>query len=309
MPRDFSLQLKNPTALRYFYEVAQAGSFRRAAERTHIAVSAVNRQVKNLEDEVGAVLFERGRGRSGLKLTEAGEIFLAHLKRAMSEIATARAELEGLRGMQRGHVNFGVNSGFSREMLPQLLAAFHKKHPGITYGIKIESSIRLVELAAADEIDFALGFNPPMNAGIEVLARREIGSCVMVPRKHPLAKRSWVKLSDCAEYEFVMPDSSLGLHNTLERMFADVGIQPRVVLTTNSYELLRSAASSGVGVAILSQYLSGRDPNHPDAAFVTIRDPRIRPQMLVCFTRAGRHLSVAAHALVAEIRTVLQSRI
>ncbi|PNG56227.1 MULTISPECIES: LysR family transcriptional regulator [unclassified Variovorax] len=309
MSRDPGLHLKNPTSLRYFYEVAQAGSFRRAAERTHVAASAINRQVKNLEAEIGAVLFERGRGRSGLKLTSAGEVFIHHLKRAMGEIATARTEVDALRGLQRGTVNFGVNEGFSRELLPQLLAAFHKRYPGVNYEVTVASSPRLVELALDDEIDFALGYNPPAHAGLSILAKRDVGSCVMVPRKHPLAERSWVRLTECAAYDLVMPDASLALRATLDQMFARVGMKPRAVLTTNSYELMRSAASAGVGVAILTQYLFGRDPNHPDAAFVPIRDSRIKPQVLVCCTRAGRHLSVASLSLIEEIRNALRHKL
>ncbi len=85
----------------------------------------------------------------------------------------------------------------------------------------------------------------------------------MVPRKHPLAQRSWVRLTDCAAYDLVLPDTSLALRATLDQMFARVDMKPRAVLTTNSYELMRSAASAGVGIAILTQYLFGRDPNHP----------------------------------------------
>lgn len=309
MSRDPGLHLKNPSSLRYFYEVAQAGSFRRAAEHTHVAASAINRQVKNLEEDVGALLFERGRGRSGLKLTAAGEIFIHHLKRAMGELSAARTEVDALRGLQRGTVNFGVNEGFSRELLPQMLAEFHKLHPGVNYEVRVESSPRLVELALADEIDFALGYNPPAHAGLTILAKRDVGSCVMVPRKHPLAKRSWVRLTECAAYDIVMPDASLALRDTLDQMFARVGMKPRAVLTTNSYELMRSAASAGLGIAILSQYIFGRDPHHPDAAFVPIRDPRIRTQVLVCCTRAGRHLSVASLSLIAEIQNVLRHKL
>ena len=309
MSRDPGLHLKNPTALRYFYEVASAGSFRRAAERTHIAASAINRQVKNLEDDLGVLLFERGRGRSGLKLTAAGEIFIHHLKRAMGELATARTEVDALRGLKRGTINLGVNEGFSRELLPQVLAKFHKQHPGVSYEVTMASSPRLVELALSDEIDFALGYNPPAHAGLTLLAKREVGSCVMVPRKHPLAKRSWVRLSECAAYDLAMPDSRLALQGTLEQMFARVGMKPRVVLTTNSYELMRSAVGAGMGIAILTQHPFGIALDHPDAVLVPIRDPRIGQQALVCWTRAGRHLSVASLSLIQEIQHLLEHKL
>lgn len=306
MTRDFGLSIRNPTALRYFYEVAKAGSFRAAAERIHVAASALNRHVRNLEAEIGASLFERGRGRSGLKLTDAGEVFLHHVMRAMDELAAARNEVEALRGLRRGTVNLGVTPGFSRELLPQLLAAFHRAHPNVDYHIEVTSSPRLIELTLGDEIDFSLIFNPPVRSGLTVIARRDVGSCVMMRRDHPLANRQSVCLGDCAPYEMVMPDKSLALRATLDQMFARVGVKPRIVLTTNSYELMRTATAAGLGIAVLTQFLFGHDPNYPGAVFVPVRDKRIRSQVLVCCTRAGRQLPAASASFVAEVQKLLR---
>lgn len=306
MHRDYSLYLKNPTALRYFHEVADAGSFRAAAERTHVAASAINRQVKNLEEEVGAVLLERGRGRNGVKLTDAGQVFLKHVRRAMGELAAGRHEIDALRGLHRGTVNLGVTPGFARELLPQLLASFHEAHPKVDYSIEVASSPRLVELTLNDEIDFSLTYNPPARSGLSVIARRDVGSCVMVPKEHPLASRKSVRLSDCAPYEMVMPDKSLALRATIDQMFEDVGMKPRIVLTTNSYELMRTSAASGLGIAVLTQFLFGHDPNYPNAVFVAVKDKRIRSQVLMCCTRAGRHLSAASAAFAGEVKQLLR---
>ena len=124
MSREFSAQLKNPTALHYFREVAKAGSFRKAAEVTHVAASAINRQVKNLEDEVEAPLFERGRGRSGLKLTAAGEILLLHVRTIANELNAAKTQIDALKGLKRGNIRMGVNEGFARELLRVVITTY-----------------------------------------------------------------------------------------------------------------------------------------------------------------------------------------
>jgi len=306
MRRDSALPLKNPTSLRYFFEVAHAGSFRRAAERTHIAVSAINRHVKHLEADVGTLLFERGRGRSGLRLTAAGEVFLYHLKRAMSELTAAHTEVDALLGLQRGTVNLGVNEGIWRELLPRLLVGFKKEHPGIDYRITAGSSQRLIELVLADEIDFALAFNPRLQDGIDVLVKRNVDSCVMVPRDHPLAKRRSVRLSECAAYDLVMPDASLSLRASLDEMFSRAEVKPRVVLTTNSYEIMRSAAETGIGIAILTQHLFRHGSGSSSAAYVPIREPLIGPQLLACCARTGRRLSAASLSMISEIDKALR---
>jgi DNA-binding transcriptional LysR family regulator len=305
MARDSSLPLKHPLSLRYFYEVAQAGSFRKASDQVHVAASALNRHVKHLEDEMGTLLFERGRGRGGLKLTAAGEIFLYRLKRAMSELGTARTEVDALIGLKRGTVNFGVNEGIWREILPQLLAGFRKAHPGIDYHVVVGTSPRLVEALLQDEIDFALAFNPPPQAGVHFAVRRNIEACVMAPRGHPLAAKRAVRLGDCAEYELVMPDASLALRATLDRMFAQAGVVPRTVLTTNSYEIMRTAAESGVGIAILTQQVFSAAGSKSPVVYIPLRDASIAPQLLACCTRSGRTLPAASTAMIAAFEKAL----
>jgi DNA-binding transcriptional LysR family regulator len=301
-----SAPLKNYAALRYFHEVADAGSYRLASERLHVAASAIHRQVTNLEDELGTQLFERGRGRNRLRLTAAGEIFAHHYKRAMGEIALARTGVDALSGLYRGAVNFGINEGCSRELLPQLLSEFHATHPAVSFEITVASSLRLVELTRNDEIDFAVGYNPPARAGVTALARREIGSSVMMNRQHPLAARASLRLSDCEPYDMVMPDASLAMRQTLDEMFASVGMRPRASLTTNSYDLLRQAACAGVGIAVLTQDLWGRESSPPDAVFIPLEDSRIAPQVIVCWTRAQRQLSVASLALIDAVKALLE---
>lgn len=305
MSRDSNLPLKHPLSLRYFYEVAKAGSFRKASEHTHVAASAINRHVKHLEDELGTLLFERGKGRGGLKLTAAGEIYLYRLKRAMTELGEARTEVDEIIGLKRGTVNFGVNEGIWREVLPKLLAGFREAHPGIDYHITVGNSPRLIELLLQDEIDFALAFNPQPHSGIKFAVKRSVAACVMVPRNHPLASRRSVRLAECAPYDLVMPDASLALRATLDRMFAQAGVLPRTVLTTNSYEVMRSTVEAGVGLAILTQQVLGPDARESKVKYLPLKESRIAPQVLACCIRTGRTLPRASTAMIAEIAKVL----
>src|SRR5262249_53578258 len=84
-------------AMHYFLEVARAGSFRAASEVLHVAASAINRQMTLLEKDVGAELFERGRGRKRLRLTPAGEIFLTHSRAATEQIERGLQEIDALK--------------------------------------------------------------------------------------------------------------------------------------------------------------------------------------------------------------------
>jgi DNA-binding transcriptional LysR family regulator len=307
MPRELFAQLKNPTALYYFNETAKAGSFRKAAEVTHVAASAINRQIKHLEDEVEALLFERRRGRSGLRLTAAGEILVHHIRTAAIELNAAKTQINALKGLSRGNIRMGVNEGFARELLRETLVPFNESHSQVTFELFVAASPRLVELTLADEIDLAVAYNVVPTAGLQEHARSPVGSYIMMSRSHPLAGRSSVRLADCAPYGFIMPHGGLALRPIIDRMFASVGVKPRIMLTTDSYELIRSAASAGIGIAMVSSTSVGPDPQYPEAVFVPIKDSRVKPQAISCCTRRGRHLSVASLTLLERITSVLRT--
>ena len=103
--------------LRHFIEVAQLGSFRAAAEKLHVAPSAVSKQIKNLELALDVELFRRDRGRAGLELTEAGEILLFRCASVVNELTIAQDEILQLQGLQRGHLRLEIGRASCRERL------------------------------------------------------------------------------------------------------------------------------------------------------------------------------------------------
>jgi DNA-binding transcriptional LysR family regulator len=132
--------------LQYFYEVAKAGSFRKAAERINIAASALNRQVTLLESELKLPLFERRPGRGNLKLTAAGEILLHRVRLSMNELQVAKSAIESLKGLKRGAISIGVNESLGRDFMPKFLRDFHDDYPEIDFEVTVDNTPALVEL-------------------------------------------------------------------------------------------------------------------------------------------------------------------
>jgi len=299
----------NPNALRYFLEVAEAGSFRRAADSLRVAASAINRQISLLEADLHAPLFERSRGRNRLRLTAAGQILVRYGRAAMDEVEHARYEIEALRGLRAGNIVLGVPETFSREFLPQFLARFHVAYPRISFRVVVATSARTIELALADEVEVALIYHAHLPAAMEVMASLDRARYLMMKADHPLATRRWVRLSDIAQYPFIVPDYGIiGARDVYDRIFAKLRVKPKIVLSANSYELIRSVAQVGLGLAVVNEYLAPlRDEREPDVVFIPIRDSVVKPQKLWCTVRRGRKLSVAALAFVERIKTEFQA--
>ena len=249
----------NSTALRYFVKVAELGSFRSASEALHIAASAVNRQIVQMEEELGAQLFERHKGRKNLRLTAAGETLLVHARSVLYEIKRAHEQIDALKGLRAGSVVVGVPETFARDFMPRVLAEFHERLPGITFNVVVDTSQRLIELLARDEIEVAMCYDPPRHQDLVYVAEIERAVHAMMPADHPLAKRERLRLSDCADYPMVMPSQKIQLRTVYEQAFGRAGVKPRIVLETSSYEMMRSMARAGLGVALTSKYISPAD--------------------------------------------------
>jgi DNA-binding transcriptional LysR family regulator len=286
-------------AIRYFLAVTRAGSFRRAAELLHVSASAINRQISLLERDLGAALFERSRGRNRLKVTQAGEILLVHARAATTALEEARAQIEALKGLRVGTITLGAPETFAQDFLPDFLERFHQDHPGISFRISVATPLALAEQLVRDDIEVAMIYSPPVRAAIRIAAQTQKPTCLMVRADHPLAKKTSIKLAECAPYPLVMPEYGTRPRELYDEMLGKARIEPTWIVTTNSYEMLRSVARAGLGAAIVSDYLVARDKVR-DIVLVPIRD--CPPAVVACCTRTGRELSVAASAFIHSVR-------
>lgn len=289
-------------ALRYFAEVTRCGSFRAAAEHLFVAPSAISRQIALLEEELGAPLLERGRGRTALRLTAAGEILMQHAKRLDNEVQRVRSDIESLKGMRKGEIRFGVPETFTRDFIPDFLTRFSTQYPGITYNVHVAGTPRLLELVAADELDAALTFNAPPASDVRHIFERALPTCVILPQDHPLAKRAYLRLSDCAEYGMALPDVSISAKRIYDEMFAKAKIKPRPVLVSNSYELLRSASAAGLSISLVNQHISYRPGADDGYRYIPLRDPLVKPQRFTLCIRNGRNLPIAVLTFIEQLQ-------
>ena len=140
--------------LRYVIAVADHRHFTRAAASVPVAQPALSHQVRLLEQELGIELFERAR--SGVRLTEAGEIFLLRARRALAEMDAAREEIAAFKGLDQRPAGRRRDAGAGRADLPRLIAAFHAAHPGIDVSLREDSTRDMFTMTAQGEIDLAI---------------------------------------------------------------------------------------------------------------------------------------------------------
>lgn len=247
--------------LRYFLAVADAGGFTAAARRLHLAQPALSQQVRDLEDELGVTLIERGARTRGL--TEAGSHFAARARRILLEAEAAVEEMAAHAGARRGCVRFGsALQSLTEGPLSPLLATFHRRHPDVQVAFREAHTAPLLADLAEGQLDLALvhvGADAAATEGrpdaggaalaIEPLYREPL--VVVVGPRHRLARRSSVRLAELAAEEFVSFGPGSTVRDLVAQAAQHAGFEPRATVSAMNLGTVRALVSAGVGVAVL----------------------------------------------------------
>jgi DNA-binding transcriptional LysR family regulator len=279
--------------LRYLVALAEEQHFTRAAQRLHIAQPALSQQIAKLEREVGVPLVERTTRR--LAFTAAGELLLAHARRMVAEEAAARAELDDLAGLRRGHLDVGATQAMGPVDLAKLLVSFHRRHPAIELTVREALTVELHEAVGNDELDLAFVTAPPDSptAACQEIAGESL-VCVMSPG-HPLAGRPALSVAELREDTFVMFARSATVRQKLDDAARRHGFVPDVGFETSDVTRVRALVSAGLGVGILPR--SDAETRGPRVQIVSLTDPGFVHSVFVTWRKTRRH-SPAARAFM-----------
>jgi DNA-binding transcriptional LysR family regulator len=293
----------NTAALRYFYEVARYGSFRLAAEKIHIAASAISRQIQLLEQELGTKLFARER--AGLHLTAAGEALLYRVKKAIGELAVARSEIDALHGSHKGTVRVGINETVAKDFFSGFLKTFRSKHPNMRFEIEVANSDHLENILLRGEVDIIVGYAVQTRTGLQQVASFELKTCVAVRKDHVLGKKQAVRVSDLVDETIIMPGSESQLKHIVNAIFSKVSVKPVSTLSTDSFEFMTLLVSGGLGIGFQFRIAGGADPMRPEIVYVPVRDPEAKAAVMACCISEDGTPSMAVSICLRELRTAL----
>ncbi|MFD4370820.1 LysR family transcriptional regulator [Streptomyces sp. NPDC058486] len=237
--------------LEYFVAVAEERNFTRAAERVHISQSGVSAQIRRLEHELGAELFDRSA--RTVTLTAAGEAALPHARAALASAGAVGRAVDEVTGLVRGRLTVGMVVGCTITPLFDALAAFHAAHPGVEILLQEDSSERLVDGVRGGTLDLALiGAAGATPDGLDALTIISEGLVAAVPAGHPLAGRGQLTLDELAAHPLVCMPPGTGLRAVLDQACAARDLHPAVALEAGAADALADLAARGLGVAVLS---------------------------------------------------------
>lgn len=250
MPREyqFPFELRH---LVYFREVAQTLHFRRAAETLGVAQPALSRQIAQLEEALGAPLFDRSRRR--VELTPAGRHLREHVEALLPRLQRLPQEVRSVAAGETGLLRVGFTGLAMATLLPAILREFHRRHPGVR--LELNESPTATQVAALVSGELACGFLHPdsLPAGFKTRQLLRERNGIVLPADHALAKRRTLRLRDVAAVPFVLfPRShNPGFYDRVLGAFRDAGVTPHIAEEvwprTNAIGLVRA----GVGITLM----------------------------------------------------------
>lgn len=245
--------------LEYFLAVAEEANFTRAAERVHISQSGVSAQVRALETELGASLFDRS-GRVA-RLTDAGTAALPYARAALDAAADLRQAIDEVKGLVRGHLTIGMVTGCEVLPLFAALAAFHREHPAIELELVEDNSDQLVAAVRTGAIDVALvgaAGEPPEHLSAQVIVSE--GLVALTPPGSALSSLSRVPLTELTAYRLVTLPEGTGIRAVLDQACLAAGLIPDVALVASAPGAVAELAARGLGIGVLSESMAAAFP-------------------------------------------------
>ena len=284
--------------LRTFLEVSRLRSFSRAAEKLSVTQPAISAQIRSLETEVGARLFDRDGGK--VTFTAAGRVFepfAEHVLQCQAHIGITIAELHR---SPRGEISISANEATSLYVLPAVFAAFKRQYTRVGLKIVRADRARILEEVLNRDVDFGVVSLPVKDARLTIEAIHKDEVVLVTGPAHPLAGRESVTVAELLEHPLLLTKSGRQ-RDQLDDFFRGEDVHPRVAMEVESSELLKRLIGAGLGMGFLPRAVVAPDLAAGALHVCKVEGLRLQRELALVF-RKEKTLSRAAHAFL-EIAT------
>lgn len=291
--------------LRYFLTAAESGSLSKASSVLGIAQPALGRQIRQLEEGLGAPLFYR-HGR-GIRLTAEGERFHAAVAPLVRDLLQSRDEMRASAGVPRGDVTLGLPPSFSSSIGAELVIAVHRDYPGLRLHLVDGFSGFVNEWLASGRVDMAIINNarrtphirmdPLLTADLYLLGRRrEVET--LAPGCETIAARR------LAELPLILPGRHHGLRRELDQTAQALGFSLEIVAELDALAALKALVREGFAFTVLPQGAILPDDIDNDLAVRRIVDPAATMRFMLAYSQQ-RPMTLGMRAIAKSIGCVI----
>jgi len=250
--------------LKYFVALAETLNFRQASERLRVAQPALSRQIKDLENEIGARLFDRDTG--GTQLTEAGAVLLEEAREIIDHVETAVELTQSAAAGQRGHLHIAGMGSMSVGLLAIALSRFKQEYPRVQVSLHdIGFRDLLTELrAGAVHLGFSFGMHGAVSDEFETEVVAKLVLRVALSENHPLASQSSISLKDLSAEELLCV-GDMGFRDFHTRLTSEIFLTRKIrhqpIKRVVTPELMMAMVSGNYGVSLVFSRFANTYPH------------------------------------------------
>ncbi len=287
--------------LQYFMEVARHRSFTKAAESLYITQPTISKTIKNIEEELGIILFDRSSKK--IELTDAGRIMFEQGQHIVNSFQNLSSELQDLQKLRKGHIRIGLPPMIGSSFFPEVIGLFHQQYPDVTIRI-FEDGAKKVELdVESGLLDIGVTVLPTNDEIFHSFSFVQENLMLLVHPTHALAERDSVSLSELENELFVLFSEDFALHDLIITACVRLGFQPHVVYESSQWDLISGMVAANLGIALLPETIC-REVDPTRIHIVPLINPSI-PWQLGMIWRKERYQSFAAQEWVQFTKEIL----
>ena len=286
------------TELRYVVAVAAERHFGRAAERCFVSQPSLSAAIKNLEDELGVLIFERGKGE--VLVTPTGEEVVAQARRALDEAARVKTVALQGRNPLEGPLRLGIIHTVAPYLLPELVAALNRSAPKMPLDIEENLTANLDAMLRSGSIDAAIVALPYEAPGIRVTELYREKFLVIVPVKHRWARRRTIRPDELAEENLLLLNVGHCFRDQVLDACHEFVRPPTQGKEGNSLETIRNMVTSGMGISVLPATALTPKYSMPLVKAIDFAEP-VPSRRIVLASRDGFPRAAALSAVVEAI--------
>jgi LysR family transcriptional regulator, transcriptional activator of the cysJI operon len=282
-----------------FCDLAETGSFSKAAALNSITQSAVSQQIRALETRFQVTLVERGRRH--FALTPEGTVFLEAARKILEVHDNLDARLHRLRNVVEGGIKIASIYSIGFHDLPPLLKLFRERFAKVEVEVSYRRTVQVYALVASGEVDLGLVSYPTKRNGLQVEIFAEDEMILIVPPKHRLAGHRRVSLAKLAGEDFISFEPDLPTRKAIDRHFREQSVAIVHKMEFDNIESVKRAVEIEDGVSIVPRTTVRREIESGTLVGIQIDGPRLsRPLAVV--TKRNRQRSPAHMEFIAVLR-------
>ena len=293
------------TGLLYFDKAIRDGSIRKAAENLNIASSAVNRQLLQLEEELGVELFERLP--RGIRPTAAGEALLNYVRQWNRDASQLRHEIGRLKGGVRGTVRIAAAESITVDVLPRAMTRLQTRFPRIDFTLISGDNYSIKSALLAKDADVVCAFDVIGGTRAETIYAFQSKIGVITPAGHPLSRLDEITLADCLPHPIIAPTDEWLNHSIIRELIQETDAPLQIAARVERIGMLKNLVKAGLGVAFISRMGIEEELTRGELVWTPLADGVIKPTTVSLLAPKGRVLMPYIRSFIDILKEELEA--